>query len=285
MGKIRLIEEVKSESGHTKEEIRKEFWNSPPSLLGEGRYLLIGELGNETLKELQKRGLAQYWDREFLGECDLFCFSPGWRLGRSAVGCLRKKGYQVEIETLEEQEEKREEEKRKRKEEKAKEEVEKEEMKGEFEKEVADYEKFLGSPKWRRQEGDKDYLHAHLTTISNSGKENEYIRYGLTEDNRIFCHRHYFSDCWDNLVSENGAPPEVILEAERIRTEREEERKEEVRREKERIKKGLQSMLKRTTFEEIKRRKLKKFCPRELVEGGGRKVELTIEQAKEILSL
>lgn len=298
MKKVILIEEVPPEAGHTKQQIESSFWNSPPSLKGEGRYF-IAPRSDKIDKENWKKLKAVYWDREFLEEADMFFTPPGWRVKASAIEILKQAGYEVEVITLEQQKKEAEERKRKRQEERERELQKRKELEEKFEKEVEEFEKLLGVLSWREpQEGDKTKKGGYTHTIALQDSD-RHVSYTLTENNHIYKTVVYNYDFWSNFVSNEPVSEEGLaffMQKQRELEERIQKQKQEYEeRQKQRIaeiKQAVEKMLQRTSWEEIetelKRRKIKRFCPKELtvVDESGKRMpkygDFTIEELKKI---
>lgn len=293
--KVILREEVSPEVGYTKEEIESGLWNSPPTEKGQGRYLILNRvISPKDFREIQ----AYYWSEEDFEEFDIFGATPGWRITVEGIRILKEKGYEVEIDTLQQQRER--EKKRKEAREKAlKERKEQEERsRAEYTALITEFETFLGNPQWRAAQGEtiepRQYAH-RIQLQSIEIYHNEYTEYYLMPDGRVFVHRHYNSDWWDNLITVEPVSQEAQkffqdkqqeLDLQRKRESEEIERRE--REQREIIKNGLLKMLERTTWEELeremKKRRAKTFCPRELLREDGKPLcELTIKEAKKII--
>ncbi|MCD6487042.1 MAG: hypothetical protein J7K35_06935 [Syntrophobacterales bacterium] len=159
MKTIRLIEEVAPEQGIAKEEIKNGIWNSPPTELGQGRYLLNGRgIENADFSHLRKNGLIWYWDKDFLEDCDMFYVSPGWRMKVGAIDYLRSQGYNVEINTLKDQKDEAEKRKVEAQRKKREEVARRERATQKYQTEIAEYEKWLGNPEYREPEKGRSYL-------------------------------------------------------------------------------------------------------------------------------
>lgn len=299
MVKITVIEEVKATEGYTEEEIKNNIWNSPPPKKGEGRYLIVGKSINPSdFSQIKSKGYVQYWGRDFLEECDMFLTREGWRINSSGIDYLRKKGYEVETDTLEEQKERREKAKKERKEKAEAKAIAEKQAAGEYKKAVAEFETFLGNPEYReRKEGEgqsNDMYVYHIQSGNATIHNDEYTSYCLLPDGRVFSHRHYNGDWWDNFTTKEPVPEEAqkffrektVEMLEKRKQEQIESKKKQAERQ-EKIRQGLLKMLERTTWEELektmKSKKMKRFCPRELAEDGKAIVELTIAEAKEIV--
>ena len=257
----------------------------------EGRYFLDGHgIEEKDFSTLKREDKIHYWNKDFLEECDMFFLSPGWRLTSSAITFLQDRGYEISIDTTLLQKKRRRESLLK----KLKKKKQDKENNENYKQEIKQYEKWLGSPEFREKKKG-EWCHLDLKWIElKDGKLGEYFRYALTEKNHIFCHRHYNSDWWDNVVSVEIAPQHIIDEAKKIAKEKQqerekedEEREEKQKKEKARIAAGLKKMIQRISIDEVEKRmkkgKFKDFCPQELAENGRENVRLTILEAREIL--
>lgn len=112
--RVTLIEEVAPEDVVPEATRSELLWNGPPP--AEVRYRVTGAPGFRPPAGIK----ADFWDEDFLEDCDLFLLPPGWRLfGADVPDRLRAAGYEVRVVTKAELEEARrqlEEEKRRAKE-------------------------------------------------------------------------------------------------------------------------------------------------------------------------
>jgi hypothetical protein len=100
--RVTLVEEVAPGDVVPVGAVRSGLWNSPPP--AEVRYRVTGAQGFRPPAGIR----ADFWDEDFLEDCDLFLLPPGWRLfGADVPERLRAAGYEVEVVTKAELEEAR----------------------------------------------------------------------------------------------------------------------------------------------------------------------------------
>ena len=218
---VKMIEEVKPSEGYTEEGIKNNYWNSPPPRKGYGRYRLTGKnIAPGDFAELKTHKEIYYWDREFLEEMDMFYDVPGWRLDTRGIERLKQKGYNICIDSIDDQNKRIEEKEKLRKEI----DIQKEANEKEYKRNVEEYENWLGNPKWVLQkendidrEGDGNRLFLKRIRSANATTyTDEYMLYELTPNGYIYSHRHYGFDMWDNVYSDEPAPAHVVAEANTI---------------------------------------------------------------------
>jgi len=216
-GKVSVTEEVSPEIGLTKEEIEKGIWNSPPTEKGQGRYLIHGKtIAPADFGKI--REYVRYWDQEFLEEADMFFASVGWRINAAGLTALRELGYDVEIDTLESQKQRREEIAAKEKAAKEQAESERKVTGEKFKADVAEYEKYLGNPEWAgtapENHGDQILLKVFRAS------EYQYTEYYCLKSGHIHVFIQHMYDMWDNMYSVSQAPARVQEEARRLMAEK-----------------------------------------------------------------
>lgn len=228
--KVVVTEEQSPEEGFTDAEIKVGIWNSPPPEKGQGRYLVHGktiEFGD--FAALKAAGQIYYWDEDFLEECDMFTTSPGWRISASGLVILRGKGYDLEIDTIEAQNERAEQAIAQRKIDDAVASAQKQKATADYTNNVVGYESWLGNPVWIDDpDGSKRGTGAQipLKRIQLEGDERS-TEYSLTPSGYIRAHQYINSDWWNTVFSEKPASAHVIEAAEEIKAQKEEKDKKE----------------------------------------------------------
>ncbi|OQB44748.1 MAG: hypothetical protein BWY02_02717 [bacterium ADurb.Bin157] len=222
---IKVIEEASPSDGYTDEEIKNNFWNSPPPRKGYGRYLLQGKnISAADFAELKKNKEIWYWDRDYLEEMDMFYYTPGWRLDTRGIERLRKSGCAVEIDSIGQQQQRMAEAEELRKKKAIEEAEQRKKNKESYKAEIDEYENWLGNPHWVGDRGDRvgPDENVHIKTIRSANAtlaNDEYISYYLTSAGYLYSHRHYNFDMWDNIYSSEPAPAHVVEEAKKITEE------------------------------------------------------------------
>jgi DNA-directed RNA polymerase subunit RPC12/RpoP len=223
--KISVIEEVSPEAGLTEAEIKAGIWNSPPATKGQGRYLIQGKtISPADFAALKSKDMVNYWNQDFLEDCDMFTTSPGWRIYADGLSFLKSRGYEIEIDTIEAREKANQERLAQRKIDNEKKAIAEKEVAEQYKKDISEYETWLGSPKWVADDGKKHGKGAqtNLKTIQRVGDE-QYTDYGLTPAGFIHVFQHINNDWWNHVYSELPAPAHVIEEAQKIKVQQEAE--------------------------------------------------------------
>lgn len=223
--KVAVKEEVSPEMGLTEAEIKAGIWNSPPAQKGQGRYLISGKtIATADFAALKSKEMVTYWDEDFLEECDMFTTSPGWRIHADGLSFLRSRGYEIEIDTIEARQTRKAQRMAQKLIDDAVKEKAKNQAKEDYHKTIAEYETWLGNPKWVGDDGKKhgEGAQIHLKGIQWVGDE-QYTEYGVTPAGFIHAFQHINSDWWNHVYSELPAPAHVIEEAKKIKAQQEAE--------------------------------------------------------------
>lgn len=217
--KVSLFEEVSPEEGFTDAEIKAGIWNSPPATKGQGRYLVEGKtIEPSDFAALKAAGKIFYWSRDFLEDCDEFTTSEGWRIHADGVLALKARGYEIAINTIEARGKAKVERMAKAKIEDALKITKENLSKEKYAKEIADYEAWLGNPKWDGKNTSVAGRGVSLRRILHDGAEN-YTEYFLNHDGQMEVFWYYNSDFWNSGYSNILAPAHIVEEAQRIKAQ------------------------------------------------------------------
>lgn len=229
--KISVYEEVSPEMGLTDAEIKAGIWNSPPATKGQGRYMIQGKtIAPSDFATLKQKEMVNYWDEDFLEECDMFTTSPGWRIHADGLSFLKSRGYEIEIDTIEARQTGKAQRMAQKVIDDAAKEKAKNQAKDDYRKAISEYETWLGNPKWVGDDGKKhgEGAQTRLKSIRWAGDE-QYTEYGLTPAGFIHAFQHINYDWWNHVYSELPAPAHVVEEAQKVKAQQnseEQKRKE-----------------------------------------------------------
>lgn len=208
--KLLLDEEVKPHP----EPKEKTLYNSPPSF--GGRYLLLNSgsrpIQSSDFSILKQNNWISYWNDEYLEDMDLFYEQTGWRLTKDGVDYLQKRGYKVEINTIEAKQEAQKKSKVIEVEKKRQKALEKERLDQQFKQITGEIKATLKGLTFHGQGmenkfKDTDYLSEKRDTlIVRESNPEAYTEYGFTLDGRVFIFVKAFFDMWGSECSDQKAP-------------------------------------------------------------------------------
>ena len=185
-----------------------------------GRYLLINSgshpIESNDFATMKQQGLINYWSREWLEDMDMFYDETGWRLDGAGVDYLRKRGYELEITTVEQKQEARKKAEEAAAEKRRVQAIEAEKLDKKAEEITNEIKKTLKKITFHGQGmiekfAKDDYLSDNYPVVIVRGSNPDaYQKFGLTDDRRVFIFTQHFFDMWDSECSNQKASKQYI---------------------------------------------------------------------------